>query len=128
VVGFPKFSPPSLGLVPTHFDYSAHRDREIPVDHCPLRQIGYFRTCDFPALTMETHRSSFKGHQPDECLKKGCFARAVRPEQADTRTACQYFARVIVPQTVLPMVSEPSGVSTSLTAVSLSFGPRNLQN
>jgi hypothetical protein len=40
---FPKPFPPSQCLISAHFNHSAHRDWEIPVDRRALRQIRYLR-------------------------------------------------------------------------------------
>src|SRR5271165_6256009 len=54
---FPKPSPPTEGLVSSHFHHAPHRDREIPVNRRPLRQISDFRDGQASAMTMETYRS-----------------------------------------------------------------------
>src|SRR6516164_11108923 len=87
---FTKPFPPSQGLIPSHFDHSAHRDREIPVDRRALRQIRYLRNGQVSTVTMKTHRSSFQRHKADQRFKKRSLACAVWSEQADTRTASQF--------------------------------------
>ena len=67
---FAKASPPSQGLVPSHLNHSAHRDREIPVDRCALWQIGDGLLGHALAIAMETHRSGFQWNQADKRLEK----------------------------------------------------------
>src|SRR5262249_41002085 len=65
-----KTSPPSQGLIATHLNHSAHRDWEIPVNRCALRQIGNGRLDQALTITMEIHRSGFKRYQADQRFEK----------------------------------------------------------
>ncbi len=90
-------SPATQRRVTAHLGQAAHGQREIPVHHAALRQVGdgTFRAGVAVLVRVEPDAAGLDGRQADDALEQRRFARAVGSEQPDAPAAVEVQVDVV---------------------------------